>query len=249
MAIGRLAADGRTAPRSSPASPAARENASQVREEISSEMWEQLNRLFHEVAQSEVDPAGRRRGDAARLAGARRLLHLPRRHRDDDEPRRGLAVRAARQVHRAGLRGLDAARRLLLDADQGRRSRLGDAARQLRGVRVVLQGLHRRSAAGSDREVPARPPGVPVLGALRRRAHARVARGDRRAVDRPASAAQIERIIGRLRASLAFTPMSELHGGRPARVPERRARAVRARSTSPCTRRTSTIPIEVAFES
>jgi uncharacterized alpha-E superfamily protein len=29
----------------------ARENASQVREEISSEMWEQLNRLFHEVSQ------------------------------------------------------------------------------------------------------------------------------------------------------------------------------------------------------
>ena len=27
----------------------ARENASQVREEISSEMWEQLNRLYHEV--------------------------------------------------------------------------------------------------------------------------------------------------------------------------------------------------------
>src|ERR1700690_1029018 len=28
---------------------AARENARQVREQISSEMWEQLNRLFHEV--------------------------------------------------------------------------------------------------------------------------------------------------------------------------------------------------------
>lgn len=35
---------------------AARENASQVREEISSEMWEQLNRLFHEVARFEIEP-------------------------------------------------------------------------------------------------------------------------------------------------------------------------------------------------
>ena len=34
---------------------AARENASQVREEISSEMWEQLNRLYHEVARPDVD--------------------------------------------------------------------------------------------------------------------------------------------------------------------------------------------------
>ena len=35
---------------------AARENASQVREEISSEMWEQLNRLFHEVARFDIEP-------------------------------------------------------------------------------------------------------------------------------------------------------------------------------------------------
>jgi uncharacterized alpha-E superfamily protein len=48
-AIRRLAAD--VSHRSSMASclAAARENASQVREEISSEMWEQMNRLYHEV--------------------------------------------------------------------------------------------------------------------------------------------------------------------------------------------------------
>src|SRR6186997_1577654 len=48
-AIRRLAAD--ASHRSSMISciAAARENASQVREEISSEMWEQLNRLYHEV--------------------------------------------------------------------------------------------------------------------------------------------------------------------------------------------------------
>ena len=45
----RLAAD--TANRASVVAciAAARENASQVREEVSSEMWEQLNRLYHEV--------------------------------------------------------------------------------------------------------------------------------------------------------------------------------------------------------
>jgi uncharacterized alpha-E superfamily protein len=41
---------------------AARENASQVREEISSEMWEQLNRLYHRVTQI----AGGEEQDAAR---------------------------------------------------------------------------------------------------------------------------------------------------------------------------------------
>lgn len=35
---------------------AARENAGQVREEISSEVWEQLNRLFHEVTQGDAEP-------------------------------------------------------------------------------------------------------------------------------------------------------------------------------------------------
>src|SRR6202161_836236 len=34
----------------------ARENARQVREQISSEMWEHLNRLFHDVTGSELKP-------------------------------------------------------------------------------------------------------------------------------------------------------------------------------------------------
>ncbi len=34
----------------------ARENASQVREQISSEMWERLNQLYHEVSQSSSNP-------------------------------------------------------------------------------------------------------------------------------------------------------------------------------------------------
>jgi uncharacterized alpha-E superfamily protein len=36
----------------------ARENASQVREQISSEMWERLNQLYHEIAQSSLQMTG-----------------------------------------------------------------------------------------------------------------------------------------------------------------------------------------------
>ena len=56
VTMGRLAAD--PGNRSSIVScvAAARENASQVREEISAEMWEQLNRLFHEVGRFEIEP-------------------------------------------------------------------------------------------------------------------------------------------------------------------------------------------------
>jgi uncharacterized alpha-E superfamily protein len=55
LAIGRLAADRENRSSIVACIAGARENASQVREEISSEMWEQLNRLHHEIARSEVD--------------------------------------------------------------------------------------------------------------------------------------------------------------------------------------------------
>ena len=48
----------------------ARENARQVREEISSEMWEHLNRLFHDVTGSELQPDDD--------AGAMRVVNLVR---------------------------------------------------------------------------------------------------------------------------------------------------------------------------
>ena len=48
-AIRRLAADAASRSSIIACLAAARENASQVREEISSEMWEQLNRLYHEA--------------------------------------------------------------------------------------------------------------------------------------------------------------------------------------------------------
>src|SRR3990170_127341 len=54
-AIGRLALDQGNRSSIVACVAAARENASQVREEISSEMWEQLNRLYHEVTRPDVD--------------------------------------------------------------------------------------------------------------------------------------------------------------------------------------------------
>lgn len=54
-AIRRLAADVSNRASVIACLAAARENASQVREEISSEMWEQLNRMYHESARLGVD--------------------------------------------------------------------------------------------------------------------------------------------------------------------------------------------------
>ena len=56
VAMGRLAADPGNRSSIVACVAAARENASQVREEISAEMWEQLNRLFHEVGRFEIEP-------------------------------------------------------------------------------------------------------------------------------------------------------------------------------------------------
>jgi len=54
-AIRRLAADGDNRSSIVACLAAARENAAQVREEISAEMWEQLNRLYHEAVGLGVD--------------------------------------------------------------------------------------------------------------------------------------------------------------------------------------------------
>ncbi len=80
---------------------AARENARQVREEINSDMWEQLNALFLRLRQA------RDRGhlvDAAALHlphGDRGRAPLRRRDRRDDVARRRLAVPAGRTLSRA----------------------------------------------------------------------------------------------------------------------------------------------------
>lgn len=56
-AINRLISDGEIRSSIISCITVARENASQVREQISSEMWERLNQLFHEVRQSTLNRA------------------------------------------------------------------------------------------------------------------------------------------------------------------------------------------------
>ena len=83
----------------------ARENARQVREEISSDMWEQLNALYLRLKQ--VRGEGTLVGAAALPVAAdyRGRPPVRRRHRLDDGPRRGVAVSARGTLHRA--RGRD----------------------------------------------------------------------------------------------------------------------------------------------
>ena len=87
----------------------ARENARGVREQISSEMWEHLNRLhLRRLAQ----PARRRARLAARLLRSypRGLARLPGRDEGDAAARRGVRVPRARRAPRAGGRDRAAAR-------------------------------------------------------------------------------------------------------------------------------------------
>ena len=81
-AIRRLAADVRHRSSMISCLAAARENASQVREEISSEMWEQLESPLSRGRRPERDRRRRRVGDAAGDRGARRVVCVPRRQRD-----------------------------------------------------------------------------------------------------------------------------------------------------------------------
>jgi uncharacterized alpha-E superfamily protein len=55
---------------------AARENARQVREQISSEMWEQLNRVYHEVMMRRRDSADQSRDARDYLASIKESCHL-----------------------------------------------------------------------------------------------------------------------------------------------------------------------------
>ena len=77
---------------------AARENARQVREEISTEQWQRLNRLFHHIHSPQR--AGPVRHECQRHAGLGRRRHsLVQRHqRLHDDSRPGLAVYPPRPI-------------------------------------------------------------------------------------------------------------------------------------------------------
>ena len=172
---------------------AARENARQVREEISSEMWEEINRLYLDVRRP-----------------ARRLPTGPPARTSSSPPTIGgvhlfQGVTDATMTHGEGWHFMELGRFLerasataaLLEvqyrecewsADQAARRqrvrRVGRAAQVVLRLRSLLPPLHRRRAAAAHRRVPGAQRRLPALDPLRRRPHPGVAAGARRA-DRP----------------------------------------------------------------
>ncbi len=146
-------------------------------------MWEQLNSLYLVV------PGGRRasverRTGIVRASGHRGHPSLSRRDRSHAQPRRGLALHAARPVHRAGhddrvdARGRISARPASRASSgptmsERRRTPSGSAccARARRSSRTAAP--IRPTAAGADDRVPAAQRGVPAVGPVRRRSRSR----------------------------------------------------------------------------
>ena len=164
---------------------AARENARQVREEISSDMWEQLNALFLRV-QADARAKARGRGrHALRLAQPSSKASTCSRA---SPTRRWAMARAGSTCRSAASSSAPAPRRrcstlFLADgaarrhAGAARSGRVGGAAAIVLGARGVLPPLHGRRAAGAGHRVPAAQRGVSALGPVcRRRARSRAAR-------------------------------------------------------------------------
>ena len=212
VAIGRLAADRQTRASIVACIAAARENASQVREEISSEMWERLNRLFHEVAQSEVDPQ-----DAAAVM---RLVSLV---REGSYSFHGATESTMshgegwRFVHLGKFTERACAVSLMLDAyfsiptkadDLDWVTLLTSCAAFESYCRVFTADLQPERIAKFLLVHPEFPYSVRyAVDRMDAALEAIVASSSAR------KRAKVERIIGRLRASLAFTPMAELMAG------------------------------------
>ena len=109
----------------------ARENARQVREEISSEMWEHLNRLFHDVTGFDLQPdddAGAMRVVSLVHEGSYRFNGIAAATMNHDEAWHY----PAGQIYRASLQSLRDARRLLRHGQACGRSGLGGPVEQLR---------------------------------------------------------------------------------------------------------------------
>ena len=212
VAIGRLAADRQIRASIVSCITGARDNASQVREEISSEMWERLNRLFHEVAQSEVDPQ-----DAAAVM---RLVSLV-----SEGSYSFYGATETTMSHGEGWRFVQLGKfteracaiSMLLDAyfstptkadDLDWVTLLASCAAFESYCRVFTADLQPDRIAKFLLVHPEFPYSV-RYAVDRMHASLEAIVGNSTARKR----VRIERIIGRLRASLAFTPMSELMAG------------------------------------
>ena len=77
---------------------AARENARQVREEISTEQWQRLNRLYHQIHSPARAVAVQLQRQRHAGVGHRRHLSLQRHHRYHHDPRPGMAVHPPRPL-------------------------------------------------------------------------------------------------------------------------------------------------------
>jgi uncharacterized alpha-E superfamily protein len=87
----------------------ARENARQVREEISSEQWQRLNRLFHQMHSPHAQSQFRSSINDALAIGGRWHSPLQGRQRHDHDSWPGLAVHPPRPLPGTRLRHRDAA--------------------------------------------------------------------------------------------------------------------------------------------
>ena len=100
-------------------------------------------------------------------AGPRRLVRLPRRHRDDDDA----TARAGGSCSSGSSPSGPARSRCCSTPTFGATTQADDLdwvalLASCAAFDSYCQGVHRRSAARSDRRVPAGAPRVPVLGAL-----------------------------------------------------------------------------------
>ena len=197
---------------------AARENLRQIREQISAELWERINRLYWLV---------RRTADDAGLAGpaapvpARRHRGLPPVHRPhdrDDEPRRGLLLPRARPLPRAGHHLLGAARRarpgLPRPAPRAKsRPRSSPSGRRCcaraRRSRPTRAASPRASTPGGSPTSCCSTPSSRARSASRSSRSRAALRGITRLSGRE-NAGRPERLAGRLRASLHYAQLDEI---------------------------------------
>ncbi len=212
VSIGRLAIDRENRSSIVSSIAAARENASQVRDEISSEMWEQLNRLYHEISNADVDPQ-----DAAAVM---RLVAL---------------------VREGAYSFYGATETTMSHADGWRFVQLGKFTERACAISMLLDAYFSTPGKVDDLDwvtllascaafesycraftADLQPTRIATFLLV----HPQFPYSVRHSVDRmhaslevitESSSARkrvrIERIVGRLRASLTFTPMSELMEG------------------------------------
>ena len=164
----------------------ARENARSVREIISSEMWEEINRFY--LFLREAGRAAARHVGRARVLPTRPPLQPPdRRHEErDDGARRGMALQPHRTVHRARRPDDPHPRREVLPAaavggrrrQADRRPAVGGPAPLGERLRSLSPDARPGGRAGGGQLPPAQPRVSAIGASLRQRGPDLAARGN-----------------------------------------------------------------------